>query len=60
MAPVESPTTGAQPPLIDSLLQYGKLGFNPELPEETRHPNQTKFYTIIERYYTNSIRFTIS
>jgi hypothetical protein len=58
MAPVESPTTAAQPPLVDSLLQYGKLGFNPESSEETRHLNQTKFNAIIERYYANSISFT--
>jgi hypothetical protein len=44
-----------QPPLVDSLLQYGKLGFNPEIPEETRNFNRAKFDDIIQRYFTPHI-----
>lgn len=50
MAPDESTKRAAQPPLLDNLLQYGKLAFNPELPQETRYLNQTKFNDIIHRY----------
>jgi len=39
----------SQPPLVDKLLQYGQMAFNPELPKETRQLNQPKFSTLIER-----------
>jgi hypothetical protein len=45
-----NPAKTTQPPLLDSILQYGKLAFDPELPEETRQLNQPKFTGLLERY----------
>jgi len=39
----------AQPPLLDSILQYGKLAFDPDLPDETRQLNIPKFHNLLER-----------
>lgn len=39
-----------QPPLIDSILQEGKLAFDPELLEETRQANVVKFEELLKRF----------
>jgi hypothetical protein len=38
-----------QPPLVDSILQCGKQAFDPEIPEETRRENISKFNALLER-----------
>jgi hypothetical protein len=57
MAQEDSSKETVQPPLVDSLLQYGKLAFNPELSEATRQLNQTKFNAIIEKYDTRPFNY---
>ncbi|PVH84121.1 hypothetical protein DL98DRAFT_453607 [Cadophora sp. DSE1049] len=37
-----------QPPLVDSILQCGKQAFDPEIPEETRRENISKFNALLE------------
>ncbi|KAG9245275.1 hypothetical protein BJ878DRAFT_419552 [Calycina marina] len=37
-----------KPPVVDELLQYGKLAFDPKFSEEERAPNRQKFNAIIE------------
>ncbi|KAH6713742.1 hypothetical protein BKA61DRAFT_48215 [Leptodontidium sp. MPI-SDFR-AT-0119] len=37
-----------QPPLVDSILQCGKQAFDPEVPENTRRTNISKFNTLLE------------
>jgi len=39
----------AQPPIVDSILQYGKLAFDPELPEQSRKPQLSHFLSLLER-----------
>lgn len=55
----ETSSKKAQPPLVDNLLQYGKLAFDPSLPEATRQSNQSKFNTLIERYCLDSANYTL-
>jgi hypothetical protein len=57
MAQDGSSKKAAQAPLVDSLLQYGKLAFNPELSEAARQLNQTKFNAIIEKYDTHPFNY---
>lgn len=45
-----------QPPLVDSLLQHGKLGFDPELSEEVKQINRAKFLDIIEKYFYSPLK----
>jgi len=42
-----SSSKGAQPPLVDRILQCGKLAFDPALQEETREPSQMEFRQLI-------------
>jgi hypothetical protein len=39
-----------QPPLVDRILQIGKLAYNPELPEDDREQGQREFGELTERY----------
>ncbi|RDW66011.1 hypothetical protein BP6252_09646 [Coleophoma cylindrospora] len=38
----------AQPPLVDNLLQYGKLAYDPDQTEATRQENQQKLKEILD------------
>jgi len=38
-----------QPPLVDEILQHGKLAFDPESSEESRAAGVLKFSTLLER-----------
>jgi hypothetical protein len=38
-----------QPPLVDSILQFGKQAFDPELSESTRRADISKFNSLLER-----------
>jgi hypothetical protein len=46
----EGPEKKAQPPLVDSILQYGKQAFNPEIPWEVRKANVPAFSALLERF----------
>ena len=39
-----------KPPLVDRMLQTGKLAFDPDLSEEVRKQGQHDFKELIERY----------
>ena len=54
------PAATAQPPLIDSILQYGKLAYDPELSEEIRKLNQPKFTGLLERYSGSNFSLVLS
>jgi hypothetical protein len=43
-------TKQGQPPLVDRVLQCGKLAYDPDLPAETRAQGQHDFKALIERY----------
>lgn len=50
MEDVEVSNQGQQPPLVDSILQYGQQAFDPELPESVRALNKPKFDLLLQRY----------
>jgi hypothetical protein len=50
---------GAQPPLIDRILQCGKQAFDPELSWEARKANVPAFSALLERFATISHSGTI-
>lgn len=43
----------AQPPLVDNILQYGKQAFDPELTQESRNENMSKFVELMERFVSS-------
>jgi hypothetical protein len=49
----------AQPPLVDSILQYGKQAFDPEIPWEKRKAGVPAFSAILERFVEISACHTI-
>lgn len=38
-----------EPPLVDRILQYGQLAFDPDTPEETRKLNELRFLDLLQR-----------
>lgn len=39
----------ARPPILDSILQYGKLAFDPDVVEEEKAKNLLAFEELIKR-----------
>jgi hypothetical protein len=44
------PQKEKKPSLADQILHWGELGYDPELPQEDRALNQSKFVNLIETY----------
>jgi hypothetical protein len=44
----------AQPPLVDRILQSGKLAFDPEISCESRKANLPAFSVLLERFASDS------
>ena len=43
------PQKEKKPSLADQILHWGELSYDPELPQEDRALNQSKFVNLIER-----------
>ncbi len=39
----------AYPPLVDDIIRYGTLAFDPSVTEETRRSNKLQFQELLER-----------
>jgi hypothetical protein len=49
---MEAPANKSQPPLMDRILELGKVAYDPDLPEETRQQNQAQFKTLLDGHVT--------